>query len=118
MFMDAHEFKEFLEAPEKISTNILTDRLKKLTSLGVLNCICHPKSKTRKIYYLTEIGIDMLPLMIELILWASRNIDEVTEECKEKLDYVIKDKSKYLSETSQSIRTWNTENIGENWQLD
>ena len=111
MFCNKHEFKDFLDVAEKISTNILTDRLKKLTSLEILGCIGHPEIKTRKIYYLTESGIDMLPTIIEMTLWASRNMGEMTDECKELMQPLLDDKYKTMENIRTEIRLWNEENI-------
>jgi DNA-binding HxlR family transcriptional regulator len=65
-------FKQFQESGEGIATNVLTDRLKKLQERGI---IAGERSKedSRVISYRpTERGLDLLPAMIELIIWADR----------------------------------------------
>lgn len=77
MFRNRHEFKDMLAAEEGISTNILSDRLKRLTVAGMIDSINHPESRTRKLYYLTERGKNLINAMIEIILWAEGNLDTV-----------------------------------------
>ncbi|MGJ8656646.1 MAG: winged helix-turn-helix transcriptional regulator [Akkermansiaceae bacterium] len=70
MFMSRHEFKDMLNAWEGISTNILTNRLEKLTSNNIINSIPHPESKRRKLYYLTDKGKSLFPIIAELTIWG------------------------------------------------
>ncbi len=77
MFMGKHEYKEFLQAPEGISTNILSDRLKKLQCAKVIDSVAHPDFKTRKFYYLTASGKDLIHVMVSLAAWADKNLDSV-----------------------------------------
>ena len=59
LFMNKHEYHEFMSGPEGIATNILADRLKRLSCQGVIDCLPHPGHKTKKIYYLTSKGKDL-----------------------------------------------------------
>jgi DNA-binding HxlR family transcriptional regulator len=66
-------FKEFQTAGEGIATNILSDRLRKLEADGV---IVTEKEKTdrRKVNYrLTEKGIDLAPVLLELLIWGAQH---------------------------------------------
>lgn len=74
MFMDLHEYKDFLAMPERISSSILSDRLKKLEGERIIASIPHPDSKRRKLYYLTKKGKGLIYLMLEIARWADRNI--------------------------------------------
>ncbi|MEJ2007855.1 MAG: helix-turn-helix domain-containing protein [Acidobacteriota bacterium] len=68
-------FKEFEQSGEGIATNILADRLKKLKAAGI---IATEKSKSdgRKLNYrLTEKGIDLAPVLLELLIWGARHED-------------------------------------------
>jgi DNA-binding HxlR family transcriptional regulator len=72
MVRGARTFKDFQEAGEGIATNILSDRLKKLETAGVIMSEPEPKD-ARKIHYrLTEKGIDLAPVLTELLLWGAR----------------------------------------------
>ena len=67
-----HEYKEFLNSPEAIATNILADRLKKLVKKGVIGEIPHPDNKSRKLYYALKPAKDLLPVLGEMVLWADQ----------------------------------------------
>ncbi|MCC7375010.1 MAG: helix-turn-helix transcriptional regulator [Verrucomicrobiales bacterium] len=73
MFRGFREFGEFLRAGEGISTNILTDRLRRLTSVGLVVQSDHPTDRKKFVYRLTETGVDLAPVLIELTLWGARH---------------------------------------------
>ena len=64
-------YKEFLESGEGMATNILSDRLKKLESAGVIVSKPYEALKTRKEYSLTQKGKELIPVMLEMIVWSS-----------------------------------------------
>jgi DNA-binding HxlR family transcriptional regulator len=64
-------YKEFLECYEGIATNILADRLQKLIGYGILTSKTDPSDGRRVIYSLTSKGIDLAPVLTEMVLWAS-----------------------------------------------
>lgn len=72
MFLGRKRFNEFLSADEKIATNILTERLQRLESVGIITKQRDPDDARKYIYRLTEKGIDLAPLLVEMILWAAR----------------------------------------------
>ena len=63
-------YNEFLKSEEKIATNILADRLSMLETAGIIVKEEHPESKAKIFYRITHKGIDLLPVLIELILWS------------------------------------------------
>lgn len=63
-------YKEFAEGPEKIATNILADRLAKLEVMEIISRQPHPKNKVKVIYKLTKKGIDLVPILVEIIIWS------------------------------------------------
>lgn len=67
-------FSEFLSSKEKISTNILTDRLKKLVKDGLIEYHNNPNDKKIKNYNLTSKGIDLYPIIVEMALWSKKNL--------------------------------------------
>lgn len=75
IFLGKKTFTEFLKSPEKIATNILANRLELLFNRGLLKVTKLPYDQKTKIYYLTDRGIDMYPIIYEMINWSSRNID-------------------------------------------
>lgn len=60
LFFGKSSYNEFLESPEKIATNILNDRLVKLTDLGL---ITYTGTAKRKKYKLTKVGLDLKPVI-------------------------------------------------------
>ena len=66
-------FKQFQESDEKIATNILADRLRKLGEAGIITAEPE-KSDGRKVNYrLTEKGIDLAPVVLDLLIWGTRH---------------------------------------------
>jgi DNA-binding HxlR family transcriptional regulator len=66
-------FNEFLHSDEKIATNILTDRLRRLESYGIVSTQRDPADGRKIIYTLTAKGIDLAPVLAEMVLWAARH---------------------------------------------
>jgi len=68
-----HTFKEFLESGEGIASNILSDRLRTLQAAGIVTADPDPSDARKLNYWLTEKGIDLAPVMLELLLWSARH---------------------------------------------
>jgi DNA-binding HxlR family transcriptional regulator len=66
-------YKEFLGSPEKIATNVLADRLRRLKEYGIIASKPNPSDGRKLIYVLTAKGIDLAPVLAEMVLWASRH---------------------------------------------
>ena len=58
---------------EGIASNILTDRLKRLTANGLLSRSGDPGHKQRVVYSLTEKAIELVPLMAVMGSWGLRH---------------------------------------------
>lgn len=71
MLRSSSTFAEFLGGFERIATNILTDRLRRLVRAGIVDVATHPGDRRKKIYRLTKKGIDLAPVLTEMVLWAS-----------------------------------------------
>jgi DNA-binding HxlR family transcriptional regulator len=65
-------YSEFLTSEEKIATNILANRLSVLEAEGILFKQVSPANKSKFIYSLTEKGIDLLPIIIEIMDWGAK----------------------------------------------
>jgi len=68
-----HTFKQFQESGEKIATNILADRLHKLRAAGIITANIQKKDRRRTDYRLTEKGIDLAPVVLDLLIWGTRH---------------------------------------------
>lgn len=76
MFNGRRRYSEFLEAGEGIATNILADRLSRLEACGIITSSEDPASRRAKLYRLTPKGIDLVPLMVEMIVWSAKHDPE------------------------------------------
>ncbi len=74
IFLGKKTFTEFLKSPEKIATNILSNRLELLINNGLLNVTKLPNDQKTKIYYLTDAGIEMYPIIYEMMQWSKNNL--------------------------------------------
>ncbi len=66
-------FKDFQQAGEGIATNILADRLRKLEAAGIVTAEAAVTDGRRVNYRLTEKGIGLAPVLLELLVWAARH---------------------------------------------
>ena len=70
MFAGKRHFREMLVSDEHISTNILTDRLKTLLDHEIITKAEDPSHKQKVIYSLTEKGIALLPILMQISRWS------------------------------------------------
>src|SRR5882724_1788309 len=66
-------FKEFQESGEGIATNILADRLRKLEAAGIITSELQERDGRRSNYRLTGKGIDLAPVLLDLLIWGARH---------------------------------------------
>ncbi len=66
-------FKDFQESGEHIASNILTGRLRRLESAGIITAQRERADARRVNYRLTEKGIALAPMMLELLIWSARH---------------------------------------------
>lgn len=72
IFWGKHTYGEFLKSDERIATNILADRLDYLLREGLISKSKHDTDKRKDIYSVTEKGIELVPMLIEMIAWSTR----------------------------------------------
>lgn len=73
MFGNRRHYRDLLDHSEEgIASNILADRLKKLTAAGLLSVRPDPAHKQRTIYSLTEPAIQLVPLLAMMGAWGRR----------------------------------------------
>jgi DNA-binding HxlR family transcriptional regulator len=66
-------FKEFEESGEGIATNILADRLQKLEAARIITAEAEETDGRKVNYRLTERGIDLAPVLLDLLIWGARH---------------------------------------------
>src|SRR5882757_8525736 len=98
MLRGARTYKTFLECYEGIATNILADRLRKLTAYGIITKEPDPSDGRKVIYLLTRKGIDLAPVLTEMVLWAAAHEDTGNQAL---VKLMRSDKEKFLAGVRQ-----------------
>lgn len=80
MVRGCRSFQEFLKSGEGIATNILADRLRKLELAEIITAEREETDGRRVNYRLTEKGIDLAPVLLELLIWGARH-EETAASC-------------------------------------
>lgn len=94
-------YGQFEAAGEGIATNILASRLKRLVQDGIVEKLSDPEHRSKRIYRLTPKGIDLLPIIVEIILWSARHDPDspVTKSFVRRAEH---DRAELLSELRQN----------------
>ncbi|WP_435353879.1 winged helix-turn-helix transcriptional regulator [Emticicia sp. SJ17W-69] len=104
MFKKECTYGDFLKSAEKIATNILASRLQTLEENGLIQKLAHPESKAKVLYRLTEKGIDLLPILIEIHLWADK-YSTIPEEIKPIIKETKKDKEGFINLMTKELKS-------------
>lgn len=102
MFKGRKTYKAFLEAEEGIASNILADRLNRLESSRIISKNPDPTDARRYVYRLTDVGIDLAPMLTEMILWSSRHFKTGAPE--EVLKEMAHHRTRFLSQVRKQWR--------------
>jgi DNA-binding HxlR family transcriptional regulator len=103
MFKGKSTYGEFLESGEGIATNILASRLLQLEAGGVISRHKHPDSKAKVLYKLTTKGIELVPVLVEIIAWSEKHHD-VHPQAIEFARLIKKDKSGLISSITKELK--------------
>src|SRR5215813_1232643 len=71
MLRGYRSYTQFLESGEGIATNILAGRLRQLEAHGIIRTARDASDGRKLIYLLTQKGLDLAPVMAEMVLWAA-----------------------------------------------
>ena len=66
-------FREFRQSGEGIATNILAERLRRLETAGIIAAEAEATDRRKVNYRLTEKGIDLAPVLLELLIWGAKH---------------------------------------------
>jgi DNA-binding HxlR family transcriptional regulator len=106
IFTKKTSYGDFLTSEEKIATNILADRLKLLEANGFISSSVSPEKKNKFNYSLTEKGIDLIPVIVELMIWGSKynpsGAKDVIKKLKEDKEGTIRH---YMDEARKRMKT-------------
>ena len=102
-------FKEMAACDEGIATNLLSGRLKLLESLDLITKRKLPSNKKENLYLLTEKGMDLTPIILELALWSDKharvfnpdmNLNEgYSADKAETIEHVKREYREFVSQT-------------------
>lgn len=74
LFAGKSHYHEFLQSPERIATNILAERLTRLTAAGVITAQPSPQREGASLYQLTPRGKSLFPLLVAIRDWGLANL--------------------------------------------
>lgn len=95
-------FSDFEHSGEKIATNILADRLRKLQAAGIIVAEAEKTDRRKFSYRLTEKGIDLAPVLLELLIWGARH-EETGASCAA-IDQMAAHRSQVIAEVRRRWR--------------
>lgn len=102
MLEEKSTYGDFLNSKEKIATNILADRLSMLEQNGFVTKQVAEDKKSKFVYTLTEKGIDLVPVVMEIGLWGSKyNPPGIKNEL---MNALIEDRERTIREIQESLR--------------
>lgn len=73
VYFGKQTYGEFLDSDEGIATNILANRLAQLEEKGILTKTPSETDKRREVYALTDKGLDLIPILLEMANWSARH---------------------------------------------
>ncbi|MEY3631620.1 winged helix-turn-helix transcriptional regulator [Aquirufa sp. HETE-40SA] len=108
LFLHKSTFNEFKAAPELMPSKMLSNRLKKLESLGYLSRNKGEANKKNVHYILEEKGMETFPIMVEIALFTTDFYydhlgDTYTEVVKTRMK---NDKDNYINEMIESYKSF------------
>lgn len=103
MFNGKNSFLEFRAADEKISSAVLTEKLNILLNEGIVSKVTSPKNASKFLYLLTDKGIELVPVMVEMLNWGSRYNPDGGP--KTWLDRIKQNKKKAITELQDELRS-------------
>jgi DNA-binding HxlR family transcriptional regulator len=103
MFFNKSTYGDFLKSAEGIATNILASRLQGLEENKLIEKLEHPDSKAKVLYKLTQKAIDLLPVIVEIHLWAEKYFD-IPTELKALLKEAKKGKDEFIKATTKQLK--------------
>jgi len=97
-------YGEFLDSGEGIATNVLADRLKNLETAGIIKKSKDSNNRRKNIYELTEKGLDLTPVILEIIRWSA-HYDPQTSAARETLQRIENDRDGLIEDLRSGVST-------------
>src|SRR5262249_53743749 len=73
VYFGKRTYGEFLASDEGMATNVLANRLAYLKRQGLLEKRPSKTDRRREEYFLTEKGLDLIPVLVELANWSAEH---------------------------------------------
>jgi len=73
VFTGKKTYGQFLKSEEGIATNVLASRLAFLEEQGILSKAPNPDDGRKDFYRLTDKGIDLVPILLNIVLWSAKH---------------------------------------------
>ena len=108
LFQGKKTYGEFLQSEEKIATNILADRLLILEKTGIVEKKVFPGNGVKNLYQLTPKGIDLMPVLFEIILWGDKYL-EIPERVHRFAGEIRKDRNDMIKQISKRLAAGDAE---------
>ena len=110
MLREFQSYKEFMDCYEGIATNILADRLRKLIAYGIIRAKPDPSDGRKLIYELTAKGIDLAPVLTEMVLWAAAHEETGNQALvnlmkENKAKFLAGIRQRWAARTSPSVKS-------------
>ncbi len=104
---DKKTFKDFIESDESIAASILASKLKCLEELEIITKTQLPDNKKSNIYLLTEKGLALTPIIVELSIWSDENVRELNSIMRESPEIAImkSDKNTFIQMIKDNYKT-------------
>ena len=112
VYFGKHTFKEFLASEEAIAPSVLSARLTQLEAAGILTAGPDPADRRRVFYTLTETGLALIPILVEIAIWSAR-VDPQTEAPIDWIEMVARNRPEMLSRITDTVRRGGSVFVGE-----
>jgi DNA-binding HxlR family transcriptional regulator len=103
VFSGKHTYGEFLRSEEQIATNVLAARLALLECEGIVRRTPHATDKRKDVYTLTEKGLDLIPLLLDLVVWSA-TYDPETDASRAFVERIRADREHLIKEITETVR--------------
>jgi DNA-binding HxlR family transcriptional regulator len=111
VYFGKKSYGEFLESDEGIATNILASRLAQMEQKGILVKQQSVLDKRKEVYSLTEKGLDLIPILVEMADWSARH-DTQTGAPPEWIALVNADKANMIRRIRETVQSGGSVFVG------
>lgn len=103
VFVGKKTYGQFLKSEEGIATNVLASRLASLEEQGILARAPNPDDRRKDFYTLTEKGLDLIPIVLNIVLWSAKYDSESYVHHREAFVARLNQNPKQVSEEVKAL---------------